>query len=266
MIAESDLTQRLQMFVTNSGLPPEPTWTNLTLDAAAGTIPAMLEVIKSATGRTSSIVPVHNYSHPSADELGALFTRHGSDKCDHNYHHLYASILGPRRYDTLAILEIGLGTNNEDVVSNMGAGARPGASLRAWRDYLPKSSIFGADVDRRVLFTEDRIQTFYVDQTQSHTFDAMGMPTLDMIIDDGLHSPHANFVTLAWALGKVRAGGWVVIEDIRGSTLPAWHLTALALPSARYASQIVSWQHGYLFVVEKLAWVAGNTMSASPVM
>jgi len=247
-----ELTQRLQMFVTNSGLPPEPTWTNLTLDAAAGTIPAMLRALQVATRQASPVVPIHDFFHADSAELAALFSKYGSDKSGHhNYHHLYASILGPRRHDTLALLEIGLGTNNTDVVSNMGAGARPGASLRAWRDYLPNSSIFGADVDRRVLFAEDRIQTYFVDQTRPSTFDDMMMPTLDMVVDDGLHSPHANFATLAWALGKVRVGGWVCIEDIRQSTLPAWHLMALALPADRFHCQVVSADHGYIFVVNK---------------
>lgn len=241
------------MFVTNSGLPPEPTWTNLTLDAAAGTIPAMLRAMQVATRQASPVIPIHDFSHPSSAELGELLRKHGSDKsAHHDYHHLYASILGPRREETLAILEIGLGTNHEDVVSNMGSGARPGASLRAWRDYLPNASIFGADVDSRVLFTEDRIQTRFVDQTRPETFAGMGMPTLDMVIDDGLHSAHANMNTLAWALGQVRVGGWVVVEDIRPSTLPAWHLMALALPSSRFRCQVVDAAHGYLFVVEKL--------------
>ena len=254
-ISYDEITRRLQMFVTNSGLPPEPTWTDLTLAAAAQTIPSMLDVMQSALRCVSPVVPIHDFFDSSAPELAELFTRYGSDKgSHHNYQHLYACILGPRRKDTLALLEIGLGSNNLDVVSNMGEGARPGASLRAFRDYLPNASIFGADVDRRILFTEDRIQTRYVDQTIPSTFDAMGMPTLDIVIDDGLHSPHANFSTLAWALGKVRAGGWVVIEDIRSSTLPAWHLMSLALnprDEGRFETFVISADHGHIFAVRK---------------
>jgi hypothetical protein len=252
MITEERINQELQIFFTNSGLPPEPIMSDLTIAAARDTIPRMLDVMLAATRMSSPVVPVHDFSHPSSAELGALFHKYRSDKSTHhNYHILYASILGPRRDEQLALLEIGLGTNNTDVVSNMGVDAKPGSSLRAWRDYLPKASIFGADVDKRVLFTEERIQTFYVDQTQPHTFDAMGMPTLDIVIDDGLHSTHANFATLAWALGKVRVGGWIVIEDIRQSSLPAWHMMALALPRGRFRSQVVSADHGFLFVVEK---------------
>jgi hypothetical protein len=247
-----EITERLQMFVTNSGLPPEPTWTNLTLDAAALTIPRMLDVMRYVTGRSTPVIPVHDFCHGSSGELGEMFAKYGSDKAGHQYHHFYASILGPKRHDGLAIFEVGLGTNHEDVVSNMGAGARPGASLRAFQEYLPNTSVFGADVDRRILFNEDRIQTRWVDQTQPHTFDAMGMPTLDLVIDDGLHSSHANFTTLAWGLRQVRVGGWVVIEDIRESTLPAWHLMALSLPPERFRSMVICAAHGHLFAVEKL--------------
>ena len=60
------------------------------------------------------------------------------------------------RLNNLNIFEVGLGTNNVDVPSNMGKDGKPGASLRAWRDYFPN-----ADIDTRILFKEDKIQTFY---------------------------------------------------------------------------------------------------------
>ena len=41
----------------------------------------------------------------------------------------------------------------------------PGASLRAWRDFFPNATILGADLDREVLFEEERITTGYMDQT-----------------------------------------------------------------------------------------------------
>ena len=69
------------------------------------------------------------------------------------------------------IFEIGLGTNYKNIVSNMGINGKPGASLRAFRDYCPNASVFGADIDKRILFEEERIKTFYVDQTDPVTFD-----------------------------------------------------------------------------------------------
>jgi hypothetical protein len=50
-------------------------------------------------------------------QLASLFDQYGSDKSNHhNYHLLYAGLLGPKRSSHLRILEIGLGTNNPDIL------------------------------------------------------------------------------------------------------------------------------------------------------
>jgi 23S rRNA U2552 (ribose-2'-O)-methylase RlmE/FtsJ len=104
-----------------------------------------------------------------------------------------------------------MGSNNLDVVSNMGAGGRPGASLRAFRDFLPNAQIYGADIDDSILFQENRIKTFPVDQLNPEALSRLGelIPDnyFDLIIDDGLHAPDANVNTLSFALGKVAPGG-----------------------------------------------------------
>lgn len=93
-------------------------------------------------------------------ELASALTRHGSDKALHGYSRIYSHIfqlLGRSR--PLRTLEIGLGTNRRGAVSNMGAGGRPGASLRAFRDFLPRAAVHGADVDAAILFEEVRKST-----------------------------------------------------------------------------------------------------------
>ncbi|MDB9839765.1 hypothetical protein OAC57_05685 [Planktomarina temperata] len=67
------------------------------------------------------------------------------------------------------IFEIGLGTNNVDIVSAMGTEGKPGASPRAFRDFWPEAQLIGADFDARILFSEDRIETYFVDQTKPKT-------------------------------------------------------------------------------------------------
>ena len=69
------------------------------------------------------------------------------------------------------LLEIGLGSNNTDLVSSMGKEGKPGASLRAFRDFCINAEVIGADIDKRILFKEDRIKTFYVDQTNNSSLD-----------------------------------------------------------------------------------------------
>ena len=93
-------------------------------------------------------------------------------------------------------LEIGLGTNNVKLASNMGEDGTPLASLRAWRDYFENANIYGADIDRNILKNEQRIKTFFVDQTNPATinslFDEIGINNFDVILEDGLHEYSAN--------------------------------------------------------------------------
>jgi len=156
-----------------------------------------------------------------ATDLCRLMASHGSDKGIgwHTYTPFYASLFAERRGSVGALFEVGLGTNFEDVPSNMGVHGTPGASLRAWRDYFPDAHIYGADVDRRVLFSEDRIKTFFVDQLNPDTFEAlwstMSDVVFDLFIDDGLHNYDAAFNTLTHSIHKVKNGGFYVIEDVR---------------------------------------------------
>jgi hypothetical protein len=163
-------------------------------------------------------------------EFKKILDSQGSDKAasNHGYHIIYAHILRNRSIP-INLLEIGMGTNNVDIVSTMGPNGVPGASLRAFRDFLPYSNIFGADIDSRILFEEDRIQTFQVDQTCLDSMENLGLQLpkeLDLIIDDGLHSPYANLASLIFGLPKIKVGGWIVPEDISSSTLPLWQLVA----------------------------------------
>lgn len=193
----------------------------------------------------------------SPTDLAALLTRYGSDKASsHGYHHVYASVLSSCGVEReLNLLEIGLGTNMIDVVSNMGISGHPGASLRAFRDFLPRASIFGADVDRRVLFSEDRIETFYVDQTDRESFIELAdkLPhEFDVMIDDGLHLPTANLNSLSFFLSRLRAGGFAIIEDIPVTAEDLWHLVANVLPES-FEACIVRSGPSLLFVAERKA-------------
>ena len=150
-------------------------------------------------------------------------------------------------------MEVGIGTNNEDVASNMGCFGRPGSSLRAFRDALPGARIYGADVDPRILFREERIETFLVDQTNLASFDELGRSIegeLDLVIDDGLHAPNANLATLIFGLPRLKPGGWLVVEDIKPIAVPFWQVVAAFLPE-RYRPCIVSSDRDILFVVER---------------
>ena len=132
----------------------------------------------------------------------------------------------------------------------------PGASVRAFRDFLPNATIFGADIDKDILFEEDRIRTFFVDQTSPESMNGLSnkLPNeFDLIIDDGLHSPDANIETLKFGLQKIKIGGWVVIEDILYNTRPIWEVVSILLPENYEAYIINTNQDAIMFAVRKLA-------------
>jgi SAM-dependent methyltransferase len=256
---DREIIRTLSVFVPNSAGSTKAR-AKLTLLAANQTFPFIVEFL-SATGQIPfpSVIKAEDFctddeSRKTASQLKCQFDRYGSDKAnDHNYHQIYGSILRKPK-EVTALLEIGLGTNNQDVVSNMGRAGKPGASLRAFRDFLPNAKIYGADVDRRILFREDRIETFFVDQTDLNSLAALSENVgtdFDLIIDDGLHSPNANIAVLAFALSKLKNGGWLVVEDIGDGALSVWQVIAALLPT-RYKPQIISAKGGLVFLVERI--------------
>lgn len=154
--------------------------------------------------------------------LCRLFEAFGSDKSTrHNYSSLYFKLF--KRFEDYPAnyLEVGLGTNNTDVPSNMGIDGKPGASLRAISTYYSKWSVVGLDIDRRVLFQEPqrRISTFFVDQLSIETIQDLWDRDLqdrmfDIILDDGLHLFEANRIFFENSFDKLKEGGLYIIEDI----------------------------------------------------
>ena len=231
----------------------------LTIQAVDQTFPLMLELVSRTGISVREPIPIDNFvdsdrKRTAADKLKILFDYHGSDKASrhHDYYLFYGAILSEQDSIT-ALLEVGLGTNNLGVVSNMGIFGKPGASLRAFRDFLPRARIYGADVDRRILFSEKRITTFFVDQTDPRSFKGIANAVhedFDLIIDDGLHAPNANLATILFGLERLKIGGWLVVEDIRPLALPVWQVIAALMPSG-YDSMLVAARGGFLFTVQR---------------
>ena len=161
----------------------------------------------------------------------------GSDKghtniatCWHNYTQLYYSIFEKLRYSPIRIFELGLGTNNTSLPSNMGKNGKPGASLYGWSTFFPNATVFGADIDKDILFETDKIKTFFCDQTNPVVINEMwNQPALldqfDIIIDDGLHEYHSNSCFFYNSIHKLKKGGYYIIEDIISPLIPAWEYT-----------------------------------------
>jgi SAM-dependent methyltransferase len=176
-------------------------------------------------------------SSRDAVELGNLFDRHGSDKARfHNYHFLYSSLLTGRRNDALCILEIGMWH---------------GGSLRAFRDFGKRYSIFGVDKEECFLFQEERIQTFLGDQTKPETLVQLtsGLPRFDLIVDDGLHRPWAALNTIAALIAHLKPNGYLVVEDIDSDDLALWNVS-LSILSQSFKCNLYQAARGFVLVIQ----------------
>lgn len=175
-----------------------------------------------------------DYTVPS--DLCIIMGKHGSDKGSytitrswHNYTLVYNHLFSERRNAPLRVFELGLGTNNVNLPSNMGKHGKPGASLRGWAEYFPNASIFGADIDTDILFTEDRIKTYFCDQTNPHVIKYMWKESeleapFDILIEDGLHTYEANVCFFENSVHKLADGGIYVIEDILNTDIPKFQV------------------------------------------
>jgi hypothetical protein len=136
----------------------------------------------------------------------------------HTYSNYYYSLFNHFKDDVKLVFECGLGTNNPDFQSNMTVDGMPGASLRVWRDYFKNAQIYGADIDKDILFQEDRIKTYYVDQLNTPSIETMwekiGIHNFDIIIDDGLHTTDANINLFINSFNKLKKNGIYIIEDV----------------------------------------------------
>jgi hypothetical protein len=165
------------------------------------------------------------------NNLSILCEKHGSDKGyvsfekdtpygwrAHNYTSVYYNLFNHCKNEIKLIFECGIGSNNSNYISNMTLGGKPGASLRVWRDYFKNSLIYGGDIDKEILFEEDRIKTFYLDQLNEHSIKEMwsniNKSNFDIIFDDGLHSFEAGLTMFSYSFDKLRKNGIYIIEDV----------------------------------------------------
>jgi hypothetical protein len=170
-----------------------------------------------------------NYNILDSLELNQYCEKYGSDKGyventttkswpPHNFADIYALLFGSRRQEILKVFEMGIGTKDLSLPSNMGSYGFSGASLRIWRDYFPNAMIFGADIDKSILFQEERIQTYYVDQRDTDSigelWQAIGGGDFDIMIDDGLHTVEAAINLFTSSIDYLKNSGIYIIEDI----------------------------------------------------
>jgi hypothetical protein len=163
-------------------------------------------------------------------EISRLCDLYGSDKGElrssghtyswpsHTYADFYTQLFSHCRNNVKKVFECGLGTNNPNIPSSMGVLGKPGASLRVWRDYFPNATVYGADIDKDILFQEERIKTYFIDQLNpaiiNEFWNHVGVVEFDFMVDDGLHTFEAGSTLFTHSIDKLAAHGIYIIEDV----------------------------------------------------
>jgi hypothetical protein len=164
-------------------------------------------------------------------ELCKIFHSHYSDKCPqiaHSYSPEYFELVKHKKETSLNVLEVGIG-NNELMKPLYGDDYKLGASLRAWKDFFSNANIYGIDIRKDVLFSEDRIKCYYTDQSKADALlktiseirQAQNNDSLkfDLIIDDGSHIVEHMLLTFKTLSDFVSDNGLYIIEDIKRKDL-----------------------------------------------
>jgi hypothetical protein len=119
------------------------------------------------------------------------------------YHRHFAQFVGQQVH----VLEIGIYS---------------GGSLEMWRSYFgEKSHVYGVDIEGACkAYENEHVSVFIGDQADRtfwHTF-RQSVAGIDILIDDGGHTPEQQQTTLEEMLPYLRPGGVYLCEDVHGRT------------------------------------------------
>ena len=145
----------------------------------------------------------------------------------------------------------------------MSANGKPGASLRVWRDYFPNAEIVAGDIDRNVLFSEDRINCYWIDQLDpssiANFWNQAGGDNFDLMIDDGLHKFEAGVTLFQNSIHKLKKGGVYIIEDVTVTDLSKYKNYFSKLPCS--VSYLAAQRSGELVsTVEDWTYLEDNNL------
>jgi hypothetical protein len=194
------------------------------------------------------------------DALGILW---GTDKArgHHGYTPYYARHLCAHRWSVRCVLEIGIGADSDPQAG--------GNSLRMWRSYFPRATIYGVDIYEKelALAGEARIVTLQADQSDRKSLIrvAAACPPFDLVVDDGSHIGSHIVTSFDVLFSALKPGGFYVIEDLETAYLPSFGggppgtpgtaaaLTKSLLDELNMSSRRVAAVHAYpgLVLIEK---------------
>ena len=191
--------------------------------------------------------------NPPQTLLCELFYKYGADKCPqvfHSYSTEYYKLLKEHKNEFKNILEIGIGSY--ELMSNIaGETYQIGASLRAWRDFFINGKIYGLDINKNILFEDERIKCFFTDQSDEvqlnntiyeiRKYENNNNLVFDLIIDDGSHLINHQILSLHIMFKYLKSGGLYIIEDINKSNIKTFQ--NLDIPDGQIIETYISTSH-----------------------
>lgn len=173
-------------------------------------------------------------------ELCKIGYKYGTDKCPeiyHSYTPFYYELLKDKRQSVKKVLELGVGYL-ETMPWN--STYQRGASLYMWRDFFPNAQIYGADILPKVMFKDERIETFLCDETKKEDLIKLIKKTgsdIDLFIDDGSHAMKDQIFACLNIMPLLKKDVIYIIEDVE---FPIEITNALG----KYVSQTVQFRTG----------------------
>ncbi|MDR3290015.1 MAG: class I SAM-dependent methyltransferase [Rickettsiales bacterium] len=156
-------------------------------------------------------------NNKSTSDLTCIAEKYLSDKGRvrniqhyHTYTQIYEVLFMEYKFTAKNVFECGIGYLNSEQ-------CKAGGSLRLWREYFPNAQIYGADINKEVLFQEERIYTDWIDQTSPEAikkyFDKIDKK-FDVMVEDGWHVFKAQNCMFENGINYLSKDGIYVIEDV----------------------------------------------------
>ncbi|BAY77315.1 hypothetical protein NIES25_37770 [Nostoc linckia NIES-25] len=227
---------------------------------AIKTVPSICSAYEFSRAFENVVREVENPNSSSTNPLWEYFQNHkegfGIWKWEHYfdiYHRHLAKFVGQK----VDVLEIGIYS---------------GGSLEMWRSYFGENShIYGVDIEEVCkAYENEHVSVFIGDQADRSFWSTFknSVKGIDILIDDGGHTPEQQQITLEEMLPHLRPGGVYLCEDVHG-TFNRFSAFATGLvnelnsmnvmPSSLLQSRVTQFQsaihsihfYPYLVVIEK---------------
>lgn len=134
--------------------------------------------------------------------LDEIALKHGTDKASshHDYCRIYERYFEPLRDQPVNVLEIGV---------------QFGLSIKTWAEYFHRGEIYGVDLTHDFKTDNPHIHLYLGDQSQEGFWHGFARGTqFDIVVDDGCHQAWPQEVSFLALWGRLKAGGFYVVEDI----------------------------------------------------